>query len=96
MSKGLFSGKSRHLARHHIPSLLSVRSVIKEFDMGEKVVVMPKGNFKDIPHPRYKGKIGKIIGKRGTSYIVEVSAMTAKRKLIVNPKYLEKRIGEKA
>ncbi len=89
-STGLFSGRTRHLARHHKPSELSIRSIIKQFSIGDKVAIVPKGNFRDIPHPRYKGTIGTVTGKRGSAYIVEVKAINARRTLIVPSRHLEK------
>lgn len=89
-SRGLFVRKTRHLARHHKPSKLPVSSFIKDFAVGDKVSIVPKGNFKNIPHPRYRGRIGKIIEKRGSAYVVEVKIMDAKRKLTVSALHLEK------
>ena len=88
-SKGLFSGMTRHLARHHKPSKLRIRDLIKNFSIGEKVAVVPKGNFRDIPHPRYRGKIGVVKEKRGDAYVVEVNAMSAKKLIIVKNRHLE-------
>jgi ribosomal protein L21E len=42
-SQGLFSGRTRHLARHHKPSKLSVSDRIKSFDIGDSVAIVPKG-----------------------------------------------------
>ena len=88
-SKGLFSGMTRHLARHHKPSKLRIRDLIKSFEVGEKVAIVPKGSFRDIPHPRYRGKIGIVKEKRGNAYVVEVNSMSAKRLVIVNNRHLE-------
>jgi large subunit ribosomal protein L21e len=89
-SRGLFVKRTRHLARHHKPSRLPVSSFIKNFAIGDKVAIVPKGNFRDIPHPRYRGRIGRILEKRGAAYVVEVTIMDAKRKLVVSPLHLEK------
>ncbi|MGC8571757.1 MAG: 50S ribosomal protein L21e [Candidatus Micrarchaeia archaeon] len=89
-SHGLFVGKTRHLARHHRPSDLSIHSYIKKFNIGDKVAIVPKSNVRNIPHPRYKGRIGTIIDKRGSSYVVKVKIMSAERTLIVPPLHLEK------
>ena len=89
-SNGLFNGRTRHLARHHKPSTLSVRIFIKDFKVGDKVAIVPKGNFRDIPHPRYRGKIGDVIEKRGSAYVVRIKAMGAERTLVVPVRHLEK------
>ena len=89
-SAGLFVGKTRHLARHHRPSALSVSTFIKSFKEGDKVAIIPKGNFRNIPHPRYKGRIGTVLERRGDAYVVEVKIMSARRKLTVPAVHLEK------
>ncbi len=90
-SHGLFSGRARHLARHHKPSKLSLSSLMKSFSVGDKVAIVPKGIFKDIPHPRYRGRVGTVTAKRGGAYVVEfmVSNKT-KRTLVVPQRHLEK------
>ena len=89
-SHGLFVGKTRHLARHHKPSMLSVNDFIKKIEVGDKVAIVQKGNFRDIPHPRYRGRIGTVIEKRGQAYIVKVRIMSAERTLTVPAVHLEK------
>ncbi len=89
-SHGHFVGRTRHLARHHKPSELSTRSIIKQFSIGDKVAIVPKGNVRNIPHPRYRGRIGTITEKRGSAYVVRVKIMSAQRTLIVPALHLEK------
>ena len=89
-SQGLFAGRTRHLARHHKPSTLSVSERIKSFNNGDSVAVIPKGNFKNIPHPRYRGKIGKVIERRGNSYVVELKIMDSVKRLTIPALHLRK------
>jgi large subunit ribosomal protein L21e len=89
-SHGLFVGRTRHLARHHKPSTLSVSTFIKKFEIGDKVAIVPKGNQKNIPHPRYRGRIGRVVERRGSGYVVQLRMMTATRKLVVPAIHLEK------
>lgn len=89
-SKGLLSGNTRNLARHHKPSAQRVRDIIKNFNVGDRVAIVPKGNTKNIPHPRYKGRIGVIKEKRGNGYVVEIKVMNAKRLLVVHASHIEK------
>ncbi len=89
-SHGLFSGRTRHLARHHKPSTLSVNDHIKEIKIGDKVAIVPKGNFRNIPHPRYRGRIGVVKAQRGNAFVVQVRIMNAQRTLIVPVVHLEK------
>lgn len=90
-SHGLFVGRTRQLARHHKPSKLGITKLIKSFEIGEKAMIMPKGNFKNIPHPRYKGRVGVVKEKRGDAYMVEIwTSKSTLRQLIVPQMYLEK------
>jgi len=89
-SGGLFVGRTRHLARHHKPSELSVNEIIKELNVGDRVAIVPKGNFKNIPHPRYRGKIGRVVEKRGSAYVVELNVFNAVKKLTVPVVHLKK------
>jgi large subunit ribosomal protein L21e len=90
-SHGLFSGRTRHLARHHKPNRLTISKLMKNFDVGDKVAIVPKGNFKEIPHPRYRGRVGTVMERRGNAYVVELKLSNKiKRTLIVNQKHLER------
>ena len=90
-SHGLFVGRTRHLARHHKPSKLGLTQLIKNFKVGDRVSIVPKGNFRDIPHPRYRGRVGEVIEKRGDSYVVKVSVSKSTiRKIIVPQRHLDK------
>ncbi len=89
-SKGLFSGRSRHLARHNMPSKISVREVIKSYSVGDKVAIVPKSNMKNIPHPRYKGRIARVLERRGSAYVVELKMFNATKRLTVPGLHLKK------
>lgn len=89
-SSGHLSGRTRHLARHHPPSRLNTRSYIKSFSVGDRVTIVPKGNSKNIPHPRYRGKTGTVVEKRGSAYVVQLRIMNAYRKLVVPSMHLER------
>ncbi len=90
-SHGLFVGRTRNLARHSKPSRLGITKLIKDFKVGDRVIIMPKSNFKNIPHPRYKGKVGTVTEKRGSAYIVEIhTSKSMTRSIIVPQMHLER------
>ena len=90
-SHGLFIGRTRNLSRHNKPSTLGISKLIKRFDVGSKVIISQKSNFRNIPHPRYRGRIGTVVEKRGDAYVVEFSvSKSIKRKVIVPQMHLEK------
>ncbi len=89
-SKGTLAGRSRNLTRHVRHTGMSVNDVIKDFKPGDKVAIMPKSNASDIPHPRYRGKIGTVVARRGSAYEVEIKAMSARRRIIVPSLHINK------
>ncbi len=90
-SHGLFSGRTRHLSRHNKVSRAGVTRLINKFGAGDKVVISPMGNFRNIPHPRYRGRVGTVLETRGKAYIVEVRvSKSAKRSIVVPPEHLKK------
>ncbi len=89
-SNGLFSGRTRHLARHNRPSSLSISETVKSFNDGDSVAIVPRGNAKNIPHPRYRGRIAKVIERRGSAYVVELKMFKATKRLVVPALHLKK------
>lgn len=91
-SKGLFSRNTRKLSRHIRPSEMGITKKIKNFDNGSKVVVMPRSTSnRSVPHPRYKGRVGVVLERRGDSYVIEITlSKSTKRKLIVPQMHLQK------
>ena len=90
LSEGLNSLLELPSLVNHMPSRQSVHDIIKEFNVGDRVTIVQKGTFRNIPHPRYKGKTGIVIEKRGRPYIVALKIMRADVKLIVPSVHLEK------
>lgn len=84
-SHGLFVGRTRNLARRFKPSKLGLTTRLKDFKVNDKVVIMPKGNFRNIPHPRYRGRVGVVQEKRGAAYVVKVYTSKTMTRLIIVP-----------
>lgn len=90
-SRGLLSGRTRKLARHIKPSQLGITKLINNFENGSKVVIRPRSTFRNIPHPRYRGRIAVVVERRGDSYVVEFNVSKSKaRRIIVPQMHLEK------
>ena len=63
--------------------------ILYEYKVGERVhIVINPSIVKGMPHRRYHGKTGVIIGKQGRAYIVEVKLGNKIKKLIVRPEHL--------
>ena len=90
-SKGTLSKRSRSFKKKKHGNLSATR-LIKDFSEGDKVVIVPKPYFTEggIPHLRYRGRVGKVIEKRGNCYVVEIKDGGKHKKIISNPVHLEK------
>jgi len=85
------SKRSRLLRRRASESRLGITKLVKSFAVGDRVVVDPKtGHFGGMPHPRYRGKLGTIVGRRGNAYIVQIQVYSAKKEIIIPAVHLEK------
>ncbi len=68
----------------------TITKFIQEFKDGQNVVISPEpSSHKGMPHPRFKGKVGKVICSRGESYIVEVLDGNKVKKVISKPEHLK-------
>ncbi len=57
---------------------------MREFAQGSKVIIrLEAADQKGMPHPRYQGKVGVVIGHRGRAYEVEFYD-GGKRKLVIS------------
>lgn len=80
--------KTRRKLRLKRKDVLTPNKFLQEFKIGDFVHIdlFPQT---PIPHPKFQGKTGKIVGKRGKAYIVEVSDLNSKKKIIVRPEHLK-------
>ncbi len=83
--------KSRHVAGKHKrdKGMPSVNKMLQEFSEGEKVHVKINSSVHSaMPHRRFNGATGTVVGKRGSCFIVEVRDMNALKRIIVHPAHL--------
>ncbi|PIU22161.1 MAG: 50S ribosomal protein L21e [Candidatus Diapherotrites archaeon CG08_land_8_20_14_0_20_30_16] len=67
---------------------LSVETLLKNYDVGDKVVIKPNGRYHNaLPFRRFAGKVGKIVEKRGRSYVVHLAK--EKKDVIVGPAHIK-------
>lgn len=70
---------------------VKIRRALQEFKKDEIVVIDVEPSYhKGMPHKRFFGKHGRILGKRGKSYIVEVKDGNKLKKIICSPIHLKK------
>ena len=68
----------------------TVEKFLKEFSPGQKVIIhADPSSPKNIPHYRYKGKIGSVKKKRGQAYLVAVKLGNKDKTLMLRPEHLK-------
>ncbi|MEW6035591.1 MAG: 50S ribosomal protein L21e [Candidatus Micrarchaeota archaeon] len=85
-SRGSFSRRTRKLKGK---SVTSVATLVRTFNVGDKVIIAPRARFEALPHLRYSSRHGVIKEKRGKSYVVEVGDFNTKKSVIVGPVHLK-------
>lgn len=85
-----FRAKTRFKLRQKVAYRPTVNKFLKEFKKNQTVVILQEpASQRGMPHPRFKGLSGKIIEKRGKSYIVEIADGNKVKKLIARPEHLK-------
>jgi len=87
-----FRHRTRRLMRKNIREKGAVPPLsllMIKYNIGDKVhIVINPAIHNGMPHRRYHGKTGEIIGVRGKAYIVRVYLGDKEKKLIVRPEHL--------
>ena len=88
-SKG-FRTRSRHKLRQ-MPSVRpAITKFLQDFQIGQTVALeMEPSSHKGMPYPKFKGAVGKVIAKRGSSYVVEINIGDSKKMIISRPEHLK-------
>lgn len=69
---------------------LGTTKLLQKFDIGDKVCIDLQSGYTGMPHPRYRGRSGTVIGRQGEAYVVEIKDMNARKKLIITGVHLKK------
>jgi len=66
-----------------------VTSVIQQFEIGQKVHVVCEPSIqKGMPHRRFHGKTGSVVGQRGRAWLVEIRDGNKLKTVISRPQHL--------
>ena len=87
-SLGKLSKRSR-LLRKRSRTSLTVSRRLKSFKVGDPVH-LTHIHTKSMPHPRYRGRTGTVVGLQGSAYVVEITDMNAVKRLVVDGLHLTK------
>ncbi len=67
-----------------------VTTVIQSFDEGSKVhIVIDSSIQKGMPHRRFHGKTGTVIGKQGRSWVLEINDGNKTKTVVSKPQHLK-------
>jgi len=67
---------------------LTVPGLISGYEVGQRVSIDPQSKYSGMPHPRYRGRTGNIVEKRGLSYVVLIKDGRMEKELIIPPVHL--------
>jgi len=87
-----YRNKSRKRHRKNVRNrgLGSIEKYLVDYEVGNKVDVItdPSKHKRGMPHRRFHGKTGTIIGQRGRCYLVDVKLGNSKKTLIIGKEHL--------
>ncbi len=87
-SKGFRSKTRRKLKKRG--KRTTITESLKEFNTGERVVVKINPSIhKGMPHPRFYGRSGIVIEKRGNAYSIQIKDGNKQKILISRPEHLK-------
>ncbi|MGC9515383.1 50S ribosomal protein L21e [Methanocrinis sp.] len=67
-----------------------VSRAIQDFNDGDMVhIVLDPSIHRGMPNPKFHGKTGKVLGRRGRAYLLEVRDGNAKKTVISLPEHLK-------
>jgi large subunit ribosomal protein L21e len=70
--------------------IMPVTSVIQQFEIGQKVHVVCEPSIqKGMPHRRFHGKTGTVLGQRGRAWVVSINDGNMEKVVIARPQHLK-------
>lgn len=86
-SHGKMQGTRRRLKKEE---KTSPNDFLKEFREDEKIQIkIEPSSHRGMPNPRFYGRVGEIVGKRGEAYRVKLKDKNKEKELIVRPEHLK-------
>ncbi|MFP4115662.1 MAG: 50S ribosomal protein L21e [Candidatus Aenigmatarchaeota archaeon] len=86
-SKGKMHGTRRKLKKKKD---VAPNEFLKDFEVGRKVQIdIEPSSHKGMPHPRFQGRIAKIVDKKGSAYTVKFKEGQKEKRLNVRPEHLK-------
>ena len=82
--------RSRNKLRQKPYTRPSIMKFLKQYKKGEQVVIVQEpSSHRGMPHHRFKGVSGYVVGLRGKSYIVQIQDGNKAKKIISRAEHLK-------
>jgi large subunit ribosomal protein L21e len=89
-SHGFRCGTRSKLRKSPRERKLTVTKYLQQFKIGDYVaIVIEPSSHKGMPHPRFHGLTGRVVGKRGRAYIVQVREGSKIKTVFAYPEHLK-------
>ncbi|ADC64457.1 Ribosomal protein L21e [Ferroglobus placidus DSM 10642] len=76
---------------------IKIRRALQTFEIGQIVHIdIDPAVHKGMPHPRFQGRTGRVVGVRGRAYLVEVTDGGKKKIVFARPEHLKPQGGSNA
>ena len=83
--------KTRSKLKRGLRERLTIPLALKDLKIDERVVIKINPSVhRGMPHPRFQGKSGTVIGKKGRSYVITIKDGNKEKILNVHPTHLKK------
>lgn len=69
---------------------VKIRKYLQKFDEKDTVSISIDPSHQQIPHPRFQGKTGPVVGKQGRAYFIAIKDGGKQKKILVSPEHLTK------
>ncbi len=88
-SKG-FRRTTRQKLKKGLRHKFKPEDYLKEFKENEKVVLSQSpSSHKGMPHPKLKGRVGRVMSRRGNAYVITLKVGKAEKQVIARPEHLK-------
>jgi len=68
----------------------SIRARLQTFTEKDSVSIKLNPSYQNIPHPRFNGRTGRVVGQQGRAYFVEIVDGQKRKKILVTPEHLRR------
>lgn len=67
---------------------VKIRNQMRVFKEDDLASISINPSYQNIPHPRYQGRTGRIVGNQGRAYYLEIRDGGKTKRILVTPEHL--------